>query len=69
MLYALAHVGLARAAALSNDTGAADAAYERFLALWNGADMTLKPIKEVLTERARLARGESLGDPQRAVNR
>jgi Tfp pilus assembly protein PilF len=68
MLYALAHVGLARAAALSNDMVAADAAYERFLALWNGADMNLQPIKEVVAERARLARRESV-DPQRAANR
>jgi tetratricopeptide (TPR) repeat protein len=69
MLYPLAYVGLARAATLSNDVVAADAAYEKFLALWNGADTSLQPVRDVLTERARLANREPLGDPQRAANR
>ena len=37
-LYPLAHLGLARAAALSGDTASARKAYQDFFALWKDAD-------------------------------
>ena len=37
-LYALAHRGAARAAALTGDRAAARALYDQFFALWSGAD-------------------------------
>jgi len=41
VLWPLAHLGLARAWALSGDTAASRGAYERFLALWKDADEDL----------------------------
>ncbi len=55
MLYPLAHLGLARALAMSNDTTAARRTYERFLTLWEGADADLPPLVEAREEYARLA--------------
>jgi len=40
-LHVLSHVGLARAAALNGDTGAARKAYQDFFALWKDADADL----------------------------
>jgi tetratricopeptide (TPR) repeat protein len=40
-LYPLAHLGLARAATLTGDTGTARKAYQDFLALWKDADQTI----------------------------
>jgi len=40
-LYPLAHVGLARAAALSGDAVKARKAYQDFFALWKDADTTI----------------------------
>jgi hypothetical protein len=37
-LYALAHLGAARAAALTGDHAAARSLYDRFFALWSSAD-------------------------------
>jgi tetratricopeptide (TPR) repeat protein len=54
MLYPLAHLGLARAAALSNDLETARAAYDRILTLWNEADSNLQPLKDARLERSRL---------------
>jgi tetratricopeptide (TPR) repeat protein len=53
-LYALAHLGLARATASMGDQNGARDAYEHFLALWNEADPDLAPIKEARRELARL---------------
>jgi serine/threonine protein kinase/tetratricopeptide (TPR) repeat protein len=54
MLYPLAHIGLARASVQANDTKAAREAYERFFALWKGADGALQPLKDARAEYARL---------------
>ena len=54
MLYALSHLGLARSAVLINDTNAARQSYERFLALWNEPDMSLRPLEQARAELARL---------------
>lgn len=54
ILYPLAHLGLARAAALANDTAKARKAYEEVLALWNEADSDLRPLKEARLEYSRL---------------
>jgi tetratricopeptide (TPR) repeat protein/predicted Ser/Thr protein kinase len=51
---ALAHLGLARAYALSVDTDKARAAYENFLALWKDADPALNILKEAKAEYAKL---------------
>ncbi len=55
-LYPLAHLGLARAAALAGDTSEARKAYEAFLSLWNGADSDLRPLQEARREYATLRR-------------
>jgi len=54
MLYPLAHLGLARAATLANDTPKARKAYEDILTLWNEADTDLQPLKEARLELSRL---------------
>jgi tetratricopeptide (TPR) repeat protein len=54
MLYPLAHLGLARAATLANDTAKARKAYEDMLTLWNEADTDLQPLKEARLELSRL---------------
>ena len=53
-LYALAHLGLARAASLTGDKGRARKAYEEFFSLWKGADTGLTPLTEAHLEYARL---------------
>jgi hypothetical protein len=53
-LFALAHLGLARAAVLTGDIDKARKAYESFLALWNDGDADLQPLKEARQEYARL---------------
>jgi hypothetical protein len=53
-LGALAHLGLARAYALSGDTTKATAAYKDFLALWKDADPDIPILKEAKAEYARL---------------
>lgn len=55
MLYALAHAGLARAAALAGDTVPARRYYERFFALWRDADATASPLEDARQEYARVA--------------
>jgi tetratricopeptide (TPR) repeat protein/tRNA A-37 threonylcarbamoyl transferase component Bud32 len=52
--YALAYVGLARAAALSGDTVKARKAYQDFLALWKDADADLPILAEARKEYAAL---------------
>jgi serine/threonine protein kinase/tetratricopeptide (TPR) repeat protein len=53
-LYALAHVGLARAATLLKDSDTARREYEAFFKLWNDADPNLQTLKEARAEYARL---------------
>jgi serine/threonine protein kinase/Flp pilus assembly protein TadD len=43
-LYALAHLGLARASTLHGDLGAAREAYDAFFSLWERADPTVQPL-------------------------
>ncbi len=51
---ALAHLGLARAYALSGDTAKAKTAYQDFLALWKDADPDIPILKEAKAEYAKL---------------
>ena len=53
-LGALAHVGLARACALSGDTARAKGAYQDFFALWKDADPAIPILKEAKAEYAKL---------------
>jgi hypothetical protein len=53
-LGALAHLGLARAYALSGDPAKARTAYQDFFALWKDADPDIPILKEAKTEYARL---------------
>jgi tetratricopeptide (TPR) repeat protein len=53
-LYPLAHLGLARAAAMAGDVDRARQAYDSFFALWNGADPTLPPLQQARAEYGRL---------------
>jgi hypothetical protein len=52
-LYPLAHLGVARAAALTGDVAGARNGYQQLLSLWNGADSTLQPLNEARREYAR----------------
>jgi serine/threonine protein kinase/tetratricopeptide (TPR) repeat protein len=51
---ALAHLGLARAYALSGDNSKAQAAYQDFLALWKDADADVPVLREAKVEHAKL---------------
>jgi eukaryotic-like serine/threonine-protein kinase len=51
---ALAHLGLARAYALSGDTAKAKSAFQDFLALWKDADHDIPILKEAKAEYAKL---------------
>jgi eukaryotic-like serine/threonine-protein kinase len=53
-LGALAHLGLARAYALSGDTAKAKPAYQDFFALWKDADSDIPILKEAKAEYAKL---------------
>ena len=53
-LGALAHLGLARAHALSGDTAKARTAYQDFLALWKDADPDIPILKEAKAEYVKL---------------
>jgi tetratricopeptide (TPR) repeat protein len=53
-LYPLAHLGLARAAALTGDVAGSRKAYQDFLALWKDADADLPILIEAKKEYARL---------------
>ena len=53
-LHALAHVGLARAAVISGDTGGARKAYQDFFALWKDADPDLPVVVEARKEYEQL---------------
>jgi len=49
-VFVLAHVGLARAYALSGESAKARAQYEEFFALWNGADPDIPVLKRAKAE-------------------
>jgi serine/threonine protein kinase/Flp pilus assembly protein TadD len=51
---ALAHLGLARAYALSGDNAKAQAAYQHFLTLWKDADANVPVLREAKAEYAKL---------------
>ncbi len=53
-LGALAHLGLARAYALSGDTTKAHTAYQDFFALWKDADSDIPILKEAKTDYEKL---------------
>jgi tetratricopeptide (TPR) repeat protein len=53
-LYALAHLGLARASALTGDTVKSRLAYQNFLALWRNADPDIPVLRAAKAEYARL---------------
>jgi serine/threonine protein kinase/tetratricopeptide (TPR) repeat protein len=53
-LYALAYLGLGRAAAATGDSDAARNAYDRFLQLWAGADRDLPMVAAARREYTRL---------------
>ncbi|MGH9601621.1 MAG: tetratricopeptide repeat protein [Terriglobales bacterium] len=55
-LLSLAHLGLARAHALSGDTASARKAYQDFFALWKDADPDIPILKEAKAEYAKLSR-------------
>ena len=54
MLYALAHLGLARSATLVGDITRARRAYGEFLSLWKEADADLRLLQDARDELARL---------------
>jgi serine/threonine protein kinase/Tfp pilus assembly protein PilF len=54
VLYPLAHLGRARAAAITSDVETARKSYEAFFAAWDAADADLQPLKEARLEYARL---------------
>jgi hypothetical protein len=51
---ALAHLGLARAYAVSGDTAKSRAAYQEFFTLWKDADSDIPILKEAKAEYAKL---------------
>ena len=53
-LYPLAHLGLARAAALQSDTTQARKSYQDFFALWKGADSDIPILNEAKKEYDKL---------------
>jgi serine/threonine protein kinase/tetratricopeptide (TPR) repeat protein len=53
-LFALAHVGLARAYTLSGDTQKARAAYQDFLALWKDGDLDIPILMDAKAELSKL---------------
>ena len=53
----LAHLGLARAAAISGDTAAARKSYQGFFALWKDADPDLPVLAQARKEYEQLSRG------------
>jgi len=53
-LYALAHLGLARASALMNDSAEARKNYDRFFTLWKDADPDLPALQQARAEYAQV---------------
>ena len=56
LMYPLAHLGLARASAVSGDMDGTRRAYEQFFALWRDAESNVRPLAEARAEYARHAR-------------
>ena len=56
MLYPLAHLGLARAAALVGDMAKSRAAFEDFFKMWKSADPSLPILVEAKEEYRRSMR-------------
>jgi hypothetical protein len=54
LLYPLAHLGLARAAALTSDAATATASYTALLGMWSAGDKNLPPLIEAHREQAGL---------------
>ncbi len=54
LLYPLAHLGLARAATMTNDPAAAQTSYADMLGMWKAADANLAPLNDARREQARL---------------
>jgi hypothetical protein len=54
VLYPLAHLGLARAAALTGDKPKCRQAYEQFFALWQDADQDIPILREARQEYERV---------------
>ena len=54
VLYPLAHLGIARAAALAGDTSRSRAAYEALFALWKNADPDLPALLQAREEYSKL---------------
>jgi hypothetical protein len=52
--YPLAHLGLARAAALTGDTAKSRKAYEDFFAFWKDADPDIPILQQANQEYAKL---------------
>jgi tetratricopeptide (TPR) repeat protein len=59
VLYPLAHLGLARASALTGDLSQARESYRTFFELWKDADAELPVLKEARAEYARIVIRES----------
>jgi hypothetical protein len=53
-IYPLAHLGVARAAALAGETEVARTSFEAFLSSWDGADSDILPLIEARAAYARL---------------
>jgi len=53
-LYPLAHLGLARAAALTGDTTQSRKGYQDFFVVWKEADADLPILREARREHERL---------------
>ena len=53
-LYALTHLGLARAYALAGETSKSRTAYQNFLALWKDADPDIPVLREAKAEYVKL---------------
>ena len=54
VLGALAHLGLARAYAMTGDSGKAKGSYQDFLTLWKDADPDIPILKQAKAEYAKL---------------
>ena len=54
VLYPLAYLGRARAAAMINDRETSRKSYEAFFMAWDGADADLQPLKDARLEYSRL---------------
>jgi tetratricopeptide (TPR) repeat protein len=56
-LYALAHLGLARAALLQNDRAAAASAFQRFETAWKDSDVDMPAVREIRAQVTGVGQG------------